>query len=401
MGYITTPAHITGILSPTPSGNSTLRGPVQLSLAMVPSPSAKRKSSRRLPSYLRNQVGAEPVGELRRLREEAAKAAIERDRLHQEPSQPSRPSVRTGQAKTRGRREEGTRTPRPDLSIEAGVGNDEPGQPIKSRGHSSSGSRKRLLEEPVEQTQTRRAKKRSWGAGGMRFPHPERATGSGTGANEPEQLMETHGPSSSSSRKRPLETPAELVQAGENIIAAAERPAPKSRKPDKTLNKDRVPRLGREARDRTKDDPAPSAASRPEEYAMPTAETAPRRMGRPGRQESGARGQEAGSALAGIKMTQRREKLISHALSRILRHEAQDHDLPMNSAGYVPILDVVTVQSLWNHQVSPEEIHHAAQINKKQRFEIQTINGVACIRAVQGHDQRLAAYYNLSDSAGA
>ena len=97
-------------------------------------------------------------------------------------------------------------------------------------------------------------------------------------------------------------------------------------------------------------------------------------------------------------MTQRREKLISHALSRILRHEALDHDLPMNSAGYVPILDVVTVQSLWNHQVSPAEVHHAAQINKKQRFEIQTVNGVACIRAVQGHDQRLAAFYNLSDS---
>eukprot|EP00439_Symbiodinium_sp_Y106_P014721 s6584_g2.t1 len=91
------------------------------------------------------------------------------------------------------------------------------------------------------------------------------------------------------------------------------------------------------------------------------------------RRESGARGQEAGSALAGIKMTQRREKLISHALSRILRHEAQDHDLPMNSAGYVPILDLVTVQSLWNHQVSPAEVHHAAQINKKQRFEIQTV----------------------------
>ena len=161
MGYIITPAHITGILSPTPSGNSTLRGPVRLSLAMVPSPSAKRKSSRRLPSYLRNQVGAEPVGELRRLREEAAKAAIERDRLHHEPSQPSRPSVRTGQAKTRGRREEGKRSPRPGLFIGAGAGNDEPEQPTKSHGHSSSSSRKRLLEEPDEQTQTGRAKKRS------------------------------------------------------------------------------------------------------------------------------------------------------------------------------------------------------------------------------------------------
>ena len=398
MGLITTPAHTTGILSPTPSGNSILRGPVQLSLAMVPSPSSKRKSSPRLPSYLRNQVGAEPVGELRRLREEAANAAIERDRLHQKPSQPSRPSASTGQAKTRGRRKEGTRSPRPGLSIGAGAGNDEPEQPIKSRGHSSSGSRKRLLEEPDEQTQTGRAKKRSWGAEGKRFPHPDRATGDGTGANAPEQPMESHGPSSSSSRKRPLETPTELVQAGENIIAAAERPALKSRKQDKTLNKDHIPRSGREARDRTKGDPAPGAASRPEEYVLPTAETAPRRTGRPGKQESGARGQEAGSALAGIKMTQRREKLISHALSRILRHEAQDHDLPMNSAGYVPILDVVTVQSLWNHQVSPEEVHRAAQINKKQRFEIQTVNGVACIRAVQGHDQRLAAFYNLSDS---
>ena len=128
------------------------------------------------------------------------------------------------------------------------------------------------------------------------------------------------------------------------------------------------------------------------------AEAEPKPKGRLRKQDRGAPGQEAGSALAGITMTQRREKLISHALSRILRHEALDHGLPMNSAGYVPILDVVTVQSLWNHQVSPAEVHHAAQINKKQRFEIQTVNGVACIRAVQGHDQRLAAFYNLSDS---
>ena len=39
-------------------------------------------------------------------------------------------------------------------------------------------------------------------------------------------------PSSSSSRKRPLEEPDELAQAGEGTIAAAERPALKSRKQD-------------------------------------------------------------------------------------------------------------------------------------------------------------------------
>ena len=104
MGLTTTPAHTSGIPSPTPSGYSILRGPVQLSLAMVPSPSSKRKSSRRLPSYLRNQVGAEPVGELRRLREEAANAAIERDRIR---NLPNLHSPRPAQA--RPRREAGER----------------------------------------------------------------------------------------------------------------------------------------------------------------------------------------------------------------------------------------------------------------------------------------------------
>ena len=408
MGYIITPAHIPGTLSHTPSGNSTLWGPVRLSLAMVPSPSAKRKSSRRLPSYLRNQVGAEPVGELRRLREEAA---IERDRLHQEPSQPSRPSARTGQAKTKGRREEGKRSPRPTLFIGAGAGNDEPEQSTKLHGHSSSSSRKRLREEPDEQTQTGRAKKRSWGAEGKRsqrpdraagdrddeagpeqpaglhghsssssrkrpleepdssqpsqpwadtgwaktrgwrvegkrFPRPDRATGDGAGDTEPEQPIESHGPLSSSSRKRPLEKPDKLTQDEAGITAAAARPALKSRKQAKTWNKGHEPRSGREAQDHPADGDEPSAASWPAESAPKVAEAEPKPKGRLRKQDHGAPGQEAGSALAGIKMTQRREKLISHALSRILRHEAMDHDLPMNSAGYVPLLDVVTVQSL-------------------------------------------------------
>ena len=56
---------------------------------MVPSPASKRKSSRRLPSYLRKS-GDEPVGELRRLREEARNAARERDGRTREPSSSSR-----------------------------------------------------------------------------------------------------------------------------------------------------------------------------------------------------------------------------------------------------------------------------------------------------------------------
>ena len=155
-----------------------------------------------------------------------------------------------------------------------------------------------------------------------------------------------------------------------------------------------MPRSGREAQDRHRGGNEPSAASRPAQIAA----NEPKPQERLRTQDRDEPSQEAVSALAGITMTQRREKLISHALSRILRHEAPDHDLPMNSAGYVPILDVVTVQSLWNRQVSPAEVQHAAQINKKRRFEIKTVSGVACIRAVQGHDQRLVSFYNLSDS---
>ena len=77
------------------------------------------------------------------------------------------------------------------------------------------------------------------------------------------------------------------MQDRESIIAAAERPTLKSRKPDETWNKDHVPRSGREARDRPRGGPEPGAASRPEESVLQTAETAPRRTGRPDKQESG------------------------------------------------------------------------------------------------------------------
>ena len=332
----TTPAHTSGIPSPPPSGSSLLRGPAQLSLAMVPSPSSKRKSSRRLPSYLKNQVGAEPVGELRRLREEAANAAIERDRLHQEPSQPSQPSAGARQAKTRGRGEGGKRFPQPGLSIGAGAGNDEPEHPIESHGPSSSSSRKRLLAEPDE-AQTGRAKTRGWGEGGKRFPRPGLSIGVGAGGDaEPEQPQRSHGPSSSSSRKRPLEEPDDLAQDGAGTIAAAERPALKSRKQDKSSRKGHVPCSGREAQDRPRGGHEPSAASRPADSAPKIAVTEPKQKERLRTQDRDAPSQEAVSALAGVTMTQRREKLISHKLSRILRHEAPDHDLPMNFCRLCP-----------------------------------------------------------------
>ena len=50
---------------------------------MPPSPASKRKSARRLPSRLR-KTGEAPTGEIKRLRDEAAAAAIAREQAHRQ-----------------------------------------------------------------------------------------------------------------------------------------------------------------------------------------------------------------------------------------------------------------------------------------------------------------------------
>ena len=156
---ITAPTHTPGITNPPTSGSSFLRGPIQPSSAMVPSPSSKRKSSRRLPSYLTNQVGAEPVGELRRLREEAANAAIERDGLHREPSQPSRPSAGTGRERTSSWGVEGKRFPRPDRAT-GGTGDASLNSPRDRMATPHLASRKRRVGSE-SRIVVRRARKRA------------------------------------------------------------------------------------------------------------------------------------------------------------------------------------------------------------------------------------------------
>ena len=44
-----------------------------------------------------------------------------------------------------------------------------------------------------------------------------------------------------------------------------------------------------------------------------------------------------------VSLSKAREKLISHALSRILRHEAPAHGLHMTQAGYVAMRDLLRV----------------------------------------------------------
>ena len=91
-----------------------------------------------------------------------------------------------------------------------------------------------------------------------------------------------------------------------------------------------------------------------------------------------------------------REKLISHALSKILRHA---HRLPMNQTGYAPTRDLLKAPVLKSAQVRPAGVRTAVMTNKKQRFQIMTEGKVEYVRAVQGHDSAMAAHYGPSDQA--
>ena len=95
----------------------------------------------------------------------------------------------------------------------------------------------------------------------------------------------------------------------------------------------------------------------------------------------------------------RREKLISHALSRVLRREAHRHGLPMSTDGYVPLLDLVTADPFWQNQVTPDEVKEAIRINAKGRYQLHQESGIESVRALQGHSQDLARHYHIDDSA--
>ena len=71
----------------------------------------------------------------------------------------------------------------------------------------------------------------------------------------------------------------------------------------------------------------------------------------------------------------------------------------MDTEGFVPVLDIITVQTLWNHQVTPDKIVCAVRVNLQGRFQLKFEAGVDSVRAVQGHSRQLALHYGLSDAA--
>lgn len=76
---------------------------------------------------------------------------------------------------------------------------------------------------------------------------------------------------------------------------------------------------------------------------------------------------------------------MTRKLSWLLRHSAKSEGLDVDSAGFVPVAQVLA------HPTIRKCIHHRSQLQRvvdvdaKGRFEIRVVDGVERIRATQGH----------------
>ena len=72
-------------------------------------------------------------------------------------------------------------------------------------------------------------------------------------------------------------------------------------------------------------------------------------------------------------------------MSYILRHGAQKEGLAMRADGYIALNDLLQVQSMKKHRVTPAIIDYIVANNDKKRYQLTEEQGVRFIRAVQGH----------------
>ncbi|AET39056.1 tRNA 2'-phosphotransferase Ecym_3590 [Eremothecium cymbalariae DBVPG len=84
--------------------------------------------------------------------------------------------------------------------------------------------------------------------------------------------------------------------------------------------------------------------------------------------------------------TQKRDILISKALSYLLRHHAVRENLPIDLNGYVLVKDILTHNRLKTHKCTVQDIRRIVESNDKRRFHIKVSEeGEESICATQGH----------------
>ena len=77
---------------------------------------------------------------------------------------------------------------------------------------------------------------------------------------------------------------------------------------------------------------------------------------------------------------------LSHLCSRILRHTALEHHLPIRSDGYVPVAALTPVlQSNLKRAIPVTELEELVAADRRGRFSLEVFDGLLHIRANQGH----------------
>ena len=211
-----------------------------------------------------------------------------------------------------------------------------------------------------------------------------------------------------SKRRPPRDEMVEVEIEVETRAPPTPPPVPKKRRPEQNpaeAEPKKLPKSDNRARNRQL--PASSSSTHKEEAAIDQhtappvhrqADSAPvSKIGVNKDALDTSRRGRAVSAPPAVALSKDREKTISHGLSKVLRHEAQNFELEMSTAGFVKLQDLIKLPLFRKAAVQPEEVRIVIAGNPKQRFQLRTVDGVESVRAVQGHSTELAAFYQLSD----
>lgn len=98
----------------------------------------------------------------------------------------------------------------------------------------------------------------------------------------------------------------------------------------------------------------------------------------------GKRGRGRGRGNAWGEGLTRRVR-VSKTLTQILRHKAPDLGIDIDSAGFCKTEAVLATAWMQELECTLEDVDQVVKESDKQRFEVQYINDIHCIRAVQGH----------------
>ena len=83
-----------------------------------------------------------------------------------------------------------------------------------------------------------------------------------------------------------------------------------------------------------------------------------------------------------------RQIQLSKKMSKVLRHDAEKLNVPIDAAGFVPLDHLLRLSMFRGARYTLAEIHAMVDDNAKKRFTLKEVDGKLFIRANQGHTMK-------------